>query len=95
MSNENVLYETDNYVVESSGDVPIIGEDGNYAIRDGYIVVNRATNQIECTSMIFPQAIYQAQGFSDSVEQLTKEESEDKPGLSLVDIEGGEDVVPH
>jgi len=91
-----VLYETDNYIVRSA-EGQVISEDGTYRDTEGYEVINRATKQVECTSMIFPQAIYQAQGFSDSVAALTKDEIEDSEGdsnvLSLVDA--AEDVVPH
>lgn len=90
-----VLYETDNYVVKSAVDVDVISEDGNYRKCDGYVVVNRATGQVECTTMIFPQAIYQAQGFSDSVESLTKEEIADSNEGHLSLVETSEDVVPH
>ena len=87
----DIIYKTDRYDVVKCGSV--IGEDGNYG-QEGYSVRNIETGIVEHTTMILPQAIYQAQGFSDSLDVLLKED--DAPTqLSLVEMDVGEDVVPN
>jgi hypothetical protein len=89
----NVLYETVKYDVISTDNA--LGEDGDLG-HLGYAVVNKETTQVECTTQILPQAIYQAQGFSDSLVALM-DESAKAPAdrqMTLLDFPTPEDVVP-
>ena len=88
------LYDTKNYIVRlAADDELVIAEDGNYGSGGGYVVVNKETGQIEHTTMILPQAIYQAQGFSDSITALLNPDKETN-ALSLVETPS-DDIVPH
>jgi hypothetical protein len=70
-----------------------MGEDGEFG-SEGYAVRNKDTQVLEHTTVILPQAIYQAQGFSDSLAALLADK--DGPAqLSLVEMDVGEDVVPN
>ena len=85
-----VLYDTTNYEVIRFG--AAMGEDGEIG-ADGYAVRNKDTGVIEHSTVILPQAIYQAQGFSDSLDALFA--TKDAPiQLSLVEMDIGEDMVP-
>ena len=89
-----VLYDTKNYeVVVADSHESVMAEDGKYANVPGYVVTNKDTGIVEHTSMMLPQAIYQAQGLSDSLDALLKA---DEPGLSdnIVHMVT-DDVVPH
>ena len=81
----NVLYDTKHYEIRLA-DGPVLDEAGEYSERPGYFVINKETNVVEHTTMFFPQAIYQAQGFSDSVDALTK--TEEVPSYKELDTTG-------
>ncbi len=65
------IYENKNYAVVESKDV--IGEDGKYG-RQGYAVVNKETGVVEHTTMVLPQALFQADAFEGALGQLNEEE---------------------
>ena len=87
----DIIYKTARYDVVKCASA--VGEDGKYG-QEGYAVRNIETGIVEHTTMILPQAIYQAQGFSDSLDVLLKEDNEPTQ-LSLVEMDVGEDVVPN
>jgi hypothetical protein len=67
------LYENANYevVVSVNGDnFLILGEDGNYTDRAGYLIRNRETGVVEHTTMVLPQALFQADAFMGALGQL-------------------------
>lgn len=86
-----ILHDTKHYTVELSDGLEIIDETGKYSNRPGYVVINKETSIIEVTAMMLPQAIYQAQGLSDSLDALTKADETPNNLVSMVT----EDVVPH
>ena len=94
MSDEKVIYETDLYVVVPSDGQEIIREDGHYAVVKGYLVVNKEHDTIEATTMLLVNALYQAQGFTDSVKALLAPPEKDKTPLNLVQM-STDDVVPN
>lgn len=88
-----VMYDTKNYeVAVADSQELILGEDGKYANVPGYIVLNKETGIVEHTTMMLPQAIYQAQGMSDSLDTLLKA---DKPEVDNLVSLVTDDVVPH
>ena len=94
MSDEKVIYETDLYVVVPSDGHDIIREDGHYAVVKGYLVVNKEFDTVEATTMLLVNALYQAQGFTDSVKALLAPPEKDTTPLNLVQM-STEDVVPN
>jgi len=68
-----MLYSNDHYQVMVTDDA--LGEDGNYG-RGGYAVVNKETQIAEHTTMIYPQAIFQADALSGALTQLTAPSSD-------------------
>ena len=94
MSDEKVIYETDLYVVVPSDGQEIIREDGHYAVVKGYLVINKEHDTIEATTMLLVNALYQAQGFTDSVKALLAPTEKDKTPLNLVQM-STDDVVPN
>jgi hypothetical protein len=87
-----VLYDTKNYEVSVADTQELVmAEDGKYANIPGYIVTNKETGIVEHTTMMLPQAIYQAQGLSDSLDTLL---AADKTPDNLVQMVT-DDVVPH
>ncbi len=92
MSNADALYTVGDYEVVQTDDA--VGEDGKMG-RNGYAVFNVKTQVVEATTTILPQAIYQAQGFSDSLTALMAPEEKAPSRPSLVDFQTGEDVVPN
>ena len=89
-----VLFETEKYVVEESGDREIIAEDGNYGERAGYVVVNKETKVVEHSTVMLPGAIFQCQHFNDTLVSLLADPTEeDIEGLTAMDIP--EDIVPN
>lgn len=93
MNKGKVVYDTKHYEVRTSGDWNVIDEAGVYSERGGYVVVNKDTEIVEHTTMIMPQAIYQAQGFSDSLDALLSPSAQPAQ-LELVNFPIDEDVVP-
>lgn len=85
------LYDTKHYAVVSTDDA--MGEDGKLGAK-GYAVINKDTGVTEHTTVILPQAIYQAQGFNDSLDVLLKDDSDVSP-LALVDVDVGIDDLPN
>jgi hypothetical protein len=79
------IYENNSYKVVLSDNV--IGEDGQYAGRAGYGVVNKETGITEHTTMVLPQALFQADAFEGALGQLNEEEPEPE-ALVVTDIEG-------
>ena len=94
MSDEKVIYESDLYVVVPSDVHEIIREDGQYGVVKGYLVVNNEFDNIEATTMLLVNAIYQAQGFTDSVKALLAPPEKDTTPLNLVQM-STDDVVPN
>ena len=94
MSDEKVIYESDLYVVVPSDGHEIIREDGHYGVVKGYLVVNKEHDTIEATTMLLVNALYQAQGFTDSVKALLAPPEKDTTPLNLVQM-STDDVVPN
>lgn len=86
-----ILYENTHYKVIPFANA--MGEKGE-PDSNGYAVVNKDTGVIEHTTIMLPGAIYQAQGFSDSLDALLKTDGAPLQ-LSLVDMPTDEDVVPN
>ena len=61
------IYENDKYKVELTERA--LGEDGNYGVL-GYAVINKENNVIEHTTMVLPQALFQADAFMGALGQL-------------------------
>lgn len=89
------LYDTKNYEVQLAANDEVMAEDGKYdADRKGYVVINKETGVIEHTTMILPQAIYQAQGFSDSLDALLKaDDAAEVVDIGLVPV--ADDILPN
>ncbi len=79
------IYENEKYTVVGTNDA--LGEDGNYG-RRGYAVVNKDTGIVEHTTIVLPQALFQADAFMGALGQLDETADED---AAL--IEDGGDVV--
>lgn len=75
------LYENPHYIVERA--TVVLGEDNRYG-PPGYKVVNKETGVTEHTTMVLPQAIFQADAMSGALTPMKEEE--DMAGFS-------EDVV--
>ena len=87
-----VIHDTKNYeVCIADSQELVMGEDGKYACIPGYVVVNKDTKIVEHTTMLLPQAIYQAQGLSDSLDALLKADVAPDNLVQMVT----DDVVPH
>ena len=80
------IYENDKYEVVIIDDA--LGEDNVYG-RRGYAVVNKSTSVIEHTTIVLPQALFQADAFMGALTQLD-DTGEDDASL-IVDDDG--DVV--
>ena len=79
------IYENEKYTVAIIDDA--LGEDGVYG-RRGYAVINKETSVVEHTTIVLPQALFQADAFMGALSQLDETADEDA-GL----IEDGEDIV--
>ena len=90
---EKTLFETEKYIVQKAGGNKIIGEDGKYTSRDGYVVVNRETGVVEHTTIMLPGAIFQCQHFNDTLISLLSPPEVETPDLTGMDVP--EDVVPN
>ena len=88
-----VLFDTEKYVVEESGDRQIIAEDGKYGERAGYVVVNKETGVVEHSTVMLPGAIFQCQHFNDTLVSLLAAPTEDGVDITSMDIP--EDIVPN
>ena len=69
----DVLYENDRYKVILFDEA--LGEDGKYGHR-GYAVVNIGTAVVEHTTMVLPQALFQADAFMGALAQLDEVEED-------------------
>ena len=83
------MYENDTYKIVVTDNA--IGEDGKYG-QPGYALVNKETDIVEQTSMMYPALLSSAAQLEDAIEFLTKEE--EKPVAQLVEMTT-EDVVPN
>jgi len=79
------IYENKSYRVTLCDNV--IGEDGKYGAK-GYAVYNKETGVREHTTMVLPQALFQADAFEGALGQLNEEEPEEPEALLVTDIEG-------
>jgi hypothetical protein len=75
------LYENDSYEVILSDNV--LGEDNQYG-QAGYAVRNKETQVVEHTTMLYPQAIFQADALSGAWRQL-KEGPQDAEAIEGVE----------
>ena len=84
------IYENKSYCVVQCTDA--IGEDGKYG-QSGYAVENKETGVTEHTTMVLPQALFQADAFEGALGQLNDpiptppEEPADGDGLDIEDID--------
>lgn len=76
----NILYENDKYKVVECDNA--LGEDGKYGCR-GYAVVNIETAIVEHTTMVLPQALFQADAFMGALTQL--DDSEEVSDSALIE----------
>lgn len=65
---KTVLYDNKHYRVVITDEA--LGEDGKYGKR-GYAVVNKETNIVEHTTMLYPQALFQADAMSGALNVST------------------------
>ena len=72
------IYANANYRVRTTRDA--LGEDGQYG-QEGYAVINIDTGIVEHTTMVLPQALFQADAFMGALGQLESVE-DDTPTLS-------------
>lgn len=82
-----VIHDNKHYEVVIIPDA--LGDNGQYE-REGYGIINKETGVIEITTTVLPQAIFSADGLSDSMTAL----QENPKQLSLVEMPT-EDVVPN
>jgi hypothetical protein len=78
------IYENAHYAVYTTDNA--LGEDGNYGMA-GYAVVNKETQVIEHTTMVLPQALFQADAFMGALGQLEATEDTDDGILGGSSIE--------
>jgi len=78
------IYENENYEVILFANV--IGEDGKYG-PSGYAVRNKETRVVEHTTMVLPQALFQADAFQGALGQLNEPEPEPEV-FAVTDVEG-------
>ena len=80
------IYENESYRVETT--VSALGEEGQYG-REGYAVINKETGITEHTTMVLPQALFQADAFLGALGQLNAEPESEVIGSSsdVVDID--------
>lgn len=79
------IYENKTYKVVLSDKV--LGEDGQYG-PPGYAIINIETGVVEHTTMVLPQAIFQADAFMGALGQLNSAPEEEVDGASadVIDI---------
>ena len=87
-----ILFDTEKYEVRFSEDELVIGEDGAYSARSGYIVVNKDNGVVEHTTMMLPGAIFQCTHFNDTLISLLAPPVE-APEIDLEAIDVPEDVI--
>jgi hypothetical protein len=68
------IYENDKYEVVIIDDA--LGEDNKYG-RRGYAVVNKETSVVEHTTIVLPQALFQADAFMGALSQLDDSADDD------------------
>ena len=76
------IYENDNYTVVLHDNV--LGEDGKYGAH-GYAVINKETAVIEHTTMVLPQALFQADAFQGALGQINEANAEDDDVAAIVE----------
>lgn len=89
-----VLFETLKYVVEEADGREIVGEDGKYAVLNGYVVVNRETKVVEHSTVMLPGAIFQCQHFNDTLVSLLSPPDE-ADIVEITSANGPEDILPN
>lgn len=67
MSDPIPIYENEKYGVYTTDNA--LGEDGQYG-REGYAVINKETNVIEHTTIVLPQALFQADALMGALGHL-------------------------
>ena len=82
----NIIYQNEKYEVILIDDA--LGEDGKYG-RRGYAVINKETQVREHTTMVLPQALFQADAFMGALSQMDKTTDDD---AALIE-EGPDDVI--
>lgn len=82
------LFENTKYKIVVTDDA--IGEDGNYG-RPGYACINKDTNIVEVTGLVLPQMMF----FAEQSETMLDQLNDDNDAEALIQVESGEDVVPH
>ena len=78
------IYENEKYCVYTTDRA--LGEDGKYSVA-GYAVINKETEIIEHTTMVLPQALFQADAFMGALGQLDAVETDKEDLLSDVAID--------
>jgi len=76
------IYENDNYTVVLHDNV--LGEDGKYGSH-GYAVINKETEVIEHTTMVLPQALFQADAFQGALGQINEANAENDDVAAIVE----------
>ncbi len=89
-----VMFNTEKYEVQESGDNLIVGEDGKYGSHAGYVVVNKETGVVEHSTVMLPGAIFQCQHFNDTlISLLTPPEEAEVVDINSMNVP--EDIVPN
>lgn len=76
--------------LQGSHNVPIMCEDGEYRVRNGYAVYNKVSDTYEHTTTLLPGAIFQSQHLDATLDGLLNPESVEYPSLEDVHMD---DVV--
>ena len=94
MSEPTIIYENKNYQVVLMDKV--LGEDGRYG-PPGYAILNKETGVVEHTTMVLPQAIFQADAFMGALGQLNSANDAEVDGASadVIDIGDLIDIDPN
>jgi hypothetical protein len=79
----SIIYENEHYKVVAHPEC--VGEDGKYG-KAGYAVVNKEFNTVEHTTMVLPQALFQADAFAGALGQLNAVDETPEEVLSDEDI---------
>ena len=77
------VYENDSYTVTVAMD-GCLGEDGKYG-RAGYVVTNKETGVVEHTTMVLPQALFQADAFNGALGQINEATADEDDIAAIVD----------
>lgn len=82
------IYENDHYRVELTDNA--LGERNEYG-SPGYAVVNKETLVTEHTTIMLPQALFQADAFSGALGQLQDVAEDGQAAASIIE----DDTKPH